>query len=111
MKNNLKHITIHAIAFSALLTIMFVINYINLPVVITIYLPIFIIYSLLILFKKQYTGNIFLVSAELGLTVEYIMHLINVDNPNMIGASLNIVILTIGLIVGIIVQIYKSKNT
>ncbi len=110
MKKFIKYITIDGTIFIALLTILCVINYIDFSVIITIYLPIFIISALLIIFKKYYIGRIFLVSVELGLTTEYIIHLINSDNPNMSGALLNIVILAIGLIVGIIVQMYKSKN-
>ncbi len=110
MKKNIKYIAIDAIVFITLLTILCAVNYIDLSVVITIYLPIFIVSALLIIFKKHHIGHIFLVSAELGLIAEYIIHFINADKPNMSGAFLNIVILTIGLIIGIIVQINKSKN-
>ena len=110
MKKSIKHIALESIGFIALMTMLCVINYIDLSVVITIYLPIFIILALFIIFKKYYIGHIFLVSAELSLITEYIIHLINADNPNMSGSFLNIMILAIGLIVGIIVQIYKSKN-
>ena len=110
MKKSIKHIAIEAIAFIALMTMLCMINYIDLSVVITIYLPIFIISALLIIFKKYYIGHIFLVSAEFGLIAEYIIHQINANNPNMSGAFLNIKILAVGLIVGISVQVYKSKN-
>ncbi len=110
MKKSVKFIAIDAIAFIFILAIFCMINYIDLSVVFTIYLPIFIISALLIVFKKNYIGHIFLVSAELGLIAEYIFHRINVDSPNFSGAFLNIMILAIGLIVGIIVQVYKSKN-
>ncbi|MFI3225870.1 MAG: hypothetical protein R3Y09_00560 [Clostridia bacterium] len=110
MKKSIKYIAIEFIVFIALMTILCVINYIDLSVVMTIYLPIFIISALLIIFKKYYIGHIFLISAELGLIAEYIFHLISADNPNLSGAFLNMIILAIGLIVGIIAQIYKSKN-
>lgn len=110
MKKSIKYIAIEAIGFIALMTMLCVINYIDLSVVNTIYLPIFVISALLIIFKKYYIGHIFLVSAEVGLIAEYIIHRINTDNPNMSGSFLNIMILAIGLIVGIIVQIYKGKN-
>ncbi len=110
MKKSIKYIAIDAVAFIFVLALFCVINYIDLSVVITIYIPIFIISALLIVFKKYYIGHIFLVSAEVGLIAEYIFHRLNADNPNMSGTFLNIVILAIGLIAGIIVQVYKSKN-
>ena len=110
MKTSIKYIAIETVVFIALMTMLCMINYIDLSVVITIYLPIFIISALLIIFKKYYIGHIFLVSAEFGLIAEYIIHQINANNPNMSGAFLNIKILAVGLIVGISVQVYKSKN-
>ncbi len=110
MKKNIKYIAIDAIVFIALLTTLCAINYIDLSVVITIYLPIFIVSALLIIFQKYYIGHIFLVSAELGLITEYTIHLINSNKPNMSGALFNIAILAIGLMVGLVVQIYKGKK-
>lgn len=110
MKKSIKYIAIDAVAFIVLLTILCAVNYIDLSVVITIYLPIFIISALFLIFKKYYIGHIFLVSSELGLIAEYIIHSISDDTPNMSGGFLNIMILAIGFIVGIIVEIYKRKN-
>lgn len=109
MRTQIKQLLFALIPFTCILTVLCLVKYIDLSVIVPIYLPIFLISALIIMLKKYYAGHIFIISAEIGLILEYIMSLNYAGSPNMLGAFLNISILFSGLVIGIIVQIYINK--
>ncbi len=111
MKKALVHISLHSAVFIILLIALSVIGYIDLSVITSLYLPILILFAMLIFFRKHFIGHLFLLSAEIGLLTEYIIHLINVDNPNMRGSTVNIAILVFGLSAGVVIQLHADRKS
>jgi hypothetical protein len=112
VKDNRKtmlHIIICSILHFVAMMIFVCLNYIDFSVIKIIYLPILFIAIVAILFRQYIFGYIFIVSAELGLTVEYIIQLIQKNHPTMNGAFLNTSIICLGFIIGVTVQIIVSK--
>ena len=107
-----KKTMIHAIICSVILfaTMLFFmyLNYIDFSVVKAIYLPIYAIAIVAILFRQYLFGYIFITSSGLGLIIEYIIHL-SQENPSMIGAFLNTLLIISGFLIGIIAQIIVKK--
>ena len=88
-------------------------NYIDFSVIKAIYLPMYLIILAAILLKQFAFSYIFISSLAIGLLVEYLTYK-NQLNPNMRGAFLNITILLIGVIGGIVAQLFlkmKKKNS
>ncbi len=110
MNTTTKQLIFAVISYAFLLVTMCLVKYIDLSVVISIYLPIFIISVLFIILKQYYAGYIFLVSAGIGLLLEYIVSLSHVGRPNMSGAFLNTVVLLFGGVIGITTQIVITKK-
>jgi hypothetical protein len=72
-RKTMFHIIINSILyFTTIITFVFL-NYIDFTIVKIIYLPIFFITIVAILFRQYIFGYIFIISAELGLTLEYII--------------------------------------
>ena len=59
---------------------------------------------------KYVFGYTFTIASSMGLTVEYVYHLKNIETPNMSGAFANILILCIGMLLGIFAQIIVGKS-
>lgn len=105
MRKTMFHMIINSIQyFTTIITFVFL-NYIGLSSIRIIYLPIFFIAIVAILFRQYIFGYIFIISAELGLTIEYIISLSQGYHPNMTGAFVNTFIICFGLIIGVTVQI------
>lgn len=110
MRVKIKQILLAFLPFTFILIGMCLVRYINLSIIVSIYLPIFLIAALAMILGKYYMGHIFIIFAEMGLILEYIISLRNAGKPNMSGAFLNTSILFSGLVIGIIVQIYINRS-
>lgn len=112
VKDNRKtmlHIILCSILHFVVLMPFVNLNYIDLSVIKSIYLPILLVTIVAILFKQYIFGYIFILAAGLGLTVEYIIHLNEKNQPTMEGVFYNTTIICFGFVMGIIVQIITSK--
>lgn len=85
-------------------------RYIDVSVILTIYLPIWIIGVIAALFGKIIFGNTVIIFAGVGIIAEYLVHIFNKPYPNMSGAFLNTIILLAGFIVGIVLQIWSARK-
>jgi len=85
-------------------------RYIDVSVILTIYLPIWIIGVIAALFGKIIFGNIVIIFAGVGIIAEYLVNLFRGPHPNMSGAFLNTIILLAGFIVGIVLQIWSTSK-
>jgi hypothetical protein len=108
-RKTMFHIIINSILYFTTIIIFVFLNYIDFIVVKIIYLPIFFIAIVAILIRQYIFGNIFIISAELGLTLEYIINLSQGYHPNMTGAFVNAFIICLGFIIGVMVQIFVAK--
>ena len=110
MKNTTKQLVFAVVPYSCTLIAMCLVKYIDLSVIIPLYLPILIISVLFIILKRYYAGHIFLISAQIGLLLEYVVRLNSVEKPNMSGAFLNTAVLFLGGFIGIVIQIVITKK-
>ncbi|MGL5380907.1 hypothetical protein [Clostridium sp.] len=110
MRKQLKHLLFVILPYAGILIWMCLVKYIDLSVIASIYLPILLVSILAIIREKYYIGYIFIASSEMGLLLEYIMSLNYDGKANMSGAFLNTTILFIGLVSGIILQLYMNKR-
>ena len=85
-------------------------RYIDISVILSIYIPIWIICVMTSLLGKAVFADVIIVSASVGLIAEYLIHISNKTYPNMSGAFLNTLILLFGLILGVLLQILSSKK-
>ena len=116
MKREFGKRIVYRIACTLFLTIvlsfLYFWRYIDVSVILTIYLPIWIIGVIADLLGKTKFGNTVIVFAGVGIIAEYLVHIFNKPYPNMSGAFLNTLILLAGFIVGIVFQIWStSKKT
>ena len=110
MHERIKQLGFAVVPYACTLIAMCLVNYIDVSVIALIYLPIFLIAVISIMYKKYYAGHIFLVSAEIGLILEYIISLNYEGRPRMSGAFLNTAILLLGLVIGILTQSYVIRK-
>lgn len=109
MRTQLKHLLWVTLPYMCILIGMCSIKYIDLSIIVPIYLPILVISILAIIRERYYAGYIFIISSEIGLILEYIMSLNYAGEPDMSGAFLNTAILFSALVIGIMVQICMNK--
>lgn len=110
MHHRIKQLLFGSTPYILVLGIFCWINYIDLRTINKIYLPILLISAIEILFKKYYVGHIVLLTSEIGLVLDYIVHLSNGAKPNMFGGFLNTFVLAIGFIIGVVIQIIIDKK-
>ncbi len=110
MNRSMKHLVFAAIPYAAVLSVLYLLHYIDFRVIGQIYLPIYLIAAAAICWKKDWFGHAFLISAELGLILEYVIHVMRADRPSMAGAFLNTLLIFLGLIAGILLQIRMGKR-
>lgn len=114
MKRDYGKRIVHFIACTLFITIVLALlyfwRYIDISVIMTIYLPIWIIAMIAALFRKIIFANVVIIFAGVGLIVEYLVHIFNKPYPNMSGAFLNTLILLAGIIVGIMLQISSTRK-
>ena len=106
MKKNLKHVLIAAVDFWVVQLIVLVSGYTDARVVLQIYLPIFVVGVLGLLFERMWMGYGVLLSASLGLAVEWFLSIVRGGGPvNHNGVVLGTAILFGGVGVSILLQI------
>lgn len=113
MKSFLNRISLFFIPtlfLGIILGVLCIYNYINLSDIVSVYLPIWLVGMAAALFKKIVFANTFIFLASLGLIGEYIIHILNKPHPNMSGGFLNTLLLVLGLVLGIVLQIFNSRR-
>ncbi|MEA4933856.1 MAG: hypothetical protein VB071_09840 [Lawsonibacter sp.] len=110
MGARVKHLILATIPYAAVLCVFYLLHYIDVIVIVQIYLPIYCIAVAAIRGKKNWIGHVVLISAELGLISEYVIHVMRPDRPTMAGAFLNASVVIIGLIAGILLQIRMGNR-
>lgn len=110
MDVRIKHLISATIPYAAVLCVFYLLHYIDILVIAQIYLPIYCLAVAAIRGKKNWVGHAVLISAELGLILEYVVHVMRPDRPTMAGAYLNALVFLIGLIVGILLQIRMGNR-
>lgn len=108
-RKTLLHAALCSLLLFTILTLLSILNYIDISVVKLVYLPIYAVVIGAIMFRQYIFGYIFTAAACLGLILEYITHLRQPD-PTMSGAFLNTLVVALGFFVAIIVQIIVSKT-
>lgn len=109
-KKRIVHFIAPTVFLTIILSLMCFLRYIDVTVILTIYIPIWIIGVITSLLGKVVFADIIIIFAGVGLIAEYLIHISNESNPNMSGAFLNTLILLFGLILGIVLQILSSKK-
>ena len=113
MRKNKKimlSLSICSIVFFITILIFIYLKSINFYILRTAYLPIYLIILISILFKQFIFSYIFTSSVVIGLIVEYLIHQQNQTYPNMKGAFSNTAILLIGVVVGIVIQLFFKRK-
>ncbi|MGE4276105.1 MAG: hypothetical protein AB7E30_02875 [Lawsonibacter sp.] len=110
MDARVKHLILATIPYAVVLYVFYLLHYIDILVIAQIYLPIYCLSVAAIRGKKYWVGHVVLISAELGLISEYVIHVMHLDRPTMAGAFLNVLVIIIGLIAGILLQIRMGNR-
>jgi hypothetical protein len=114
VKGSFKNKIVHFIGYTLFLTIVLTLlcfwRYIDISVIMAIYLPIWIIGVVATLFGKIIFADVIMFFAGVGLIAEYLVHISNKPYPNMSGAFFNTSILLAGLIAGIMLQILYARK-
>lgn len=114
MKNNIqKGLTSYilpTLILGTILKILLFLKYINSDVIFQIYLPIWIFGLIACLFGKRVFSSVFVIFAGIGILVEYFLYLGQMEYPTMGPAFANFFILIIGAVIGIILQIKRTKE-
>jgi len=109
-KKRIVHFIVPTVFLTAILLLMCFLRYIDISVILSIYIPIWIICVIASLLDKAVFADVIIVSAGVGLISEYLVHIANEAHPNMSGAFLNTVILLFGIVLGVLLQILNSKK-
>lgn len=105
MKKNLKCVLIAAIDFWVVQLIVLASGYTDARVLLQIYLPIFVVGALGLLFGRMWMGHGLLLSASLGLVVEWLLSVVGGgSSANHDGVVLGTAILLGGASVSILLQ-------
>ena len=105
MKRNLKHILMAAVPFWTVQLIVLASGYTDVHVVLRIYLTIFVVGTLGLLFGRVWMGHGLLLSASLGLVVEWLLSVVGGgSSANHDGVVLGTAILLGGASVSILLQ-------
>jgi hypothetical protein len=107
---SMLHSVICSIILFIVMMVFIELNYIDFQVIKQIYLPIWATTIIAILFRQYIFSYIFVLSAALGLIVEYIIHLYHQPYPTMEGAFVNALIIRLGFIIGVVVQIVVIRS-
>lgn len=110
IKKKIVHFIVPTLILIIILYLMCSLNYIDISVILSIYIPIWIIGMIAVLLGKIVFANIIIIFAGVGLIAEYLVHILNKPYPNMSGAFLNTLLLFLGLILGIIFQIFSNRK-
>lgn len=110
MDSGVKQMLLAVIPYSIILWALCALGYINRAVILKIYVPIFLIAAIAIVIKKYYLGHIFIIFAETGLILEYVIYLLRKGKPSMYGAFVNSILLFTGFVGGIVIQILVDEN-
>ncbi len=109
-KNKRISFIVTTLILMVILYLFFYLNYIDISVILAIYLPIWIIGVIATLLGKVVFANVTIIFAGIGLISEYLVHTFNKSHPNMSGAFLNSLILLVGLILGVVLQILSNRK-
>ena len=109
-KNRIISFIVTTLILMVILYLMFFLKYIDISVILAIYLPIWIIGVIAALLGKDVFANVTIIFAGIGLISEYLVHIFNKSHPNMSGAFLNTLILLVGLIMGVVLQILSNRK-
>ncbi len=109
-KNKRISFIVTTLILMVILYLMFFLKYIDISVILAIYLPIWIVGVIATLLGKVVFANITIIFAGIGLISEYLVQIFNKSHPNMSGAFLNSLILLVGLILGVVLQILSNKK-
>lgn len=110
IKKRMAGYVISTIYLIIILLTMYSHRYINGKVVLTVYLPIWVIGAVATIFSKKVFADTIVISAGVGLGAEYLVHIYNRHRPNMAGGFLNTLILLLGFILGIVLQILSNRK-
>lgn len=106
----LKKVSLSFMFLLLVLTLSLVLDYIDLNVVLTIYLPVFLIGLLAALLGFTGFTNIFFIFAGIGLFTEYLLRMKQDDQPRMTGAFINTLLLFAGVVLGTLFQYFKHRK-
>ena len=109
-KNRIVSFIVTTLILIVILYLLFFLKYIDISVILAIYLPIWIIGVIATLLGKVIFANITLIFAGIGFISEYLVHIFNKPHPNMSGAFLNTLILLVGVILGVVIQILSNRK-
>ncbi|MGI6112550.1 MAG: hypothetical protein ACOYEJ_00335 [Mahellales bacterium] len=110
-KNRIVSLIVTTLILMVILYLIFFLKYIDISVILAIYLPIWIIGVIAALLGKVVFANVTIIFAGIGLISEYLVHTYNKSHPNMSGALLNTLILLVGVILGVVLQILSTRKT
>lgn len=109
-KKRIVSIIVPTLILVVILYLMFFLKYIDISVILAIYLPIWIIGVIVALLGKVVFADVTIIFAGIGLIAEYLFHVFNKPHPNMSGAFLNTLILLAGVIVGVVLQVLSTRK-
>jgi len=109
-KNRIVSFIVTTLILIVILYVMFFLKYIDISVMLDVYLPIWIVGIIATLLGKVIFANITIIFAGIGLISEYLVHIFNKPHPNMSGAFMNTLILLVGIILGVVIQILSNRK-
>ena len=109
-KKRIVFFIVPTLILMVILYLAFFLKYIDISVILAIYLPIWIIGVIAALLGKDVFANVTIIFAGIGLISEYLVHTFNKSHPNMSGAFLNTLILLVGVILGVALQILSNRK-
>ena len=104
------HLISCTLFLTVVLALLYFLRYIDISVIMSIYLPIWVIGVVATLIGKVIFADVIITLAGVGIFAEYLVHIFNKPYSNMSGAFLNTFILITGFIVGIVLQILNTRK-
>ena len=102
---------LYLIIYTVVLSYFYLVKYIDFSIIRTIYMPILGVSMLAILLNYVLFGQVFLIASLLGLVAEYTVYIKQGLEQTTMGTFANNSIMSLGFIVGFIIQMYlKNKE-